>query len=191
MKLSTLTLSIFAAGAFALSSGCTMMDRSTSTAAQDGTMRTSQQQLDRADENFLENAAQSGHAEIEGSQLALTKARSPEVKDFAQQMIQDHSMVNQELTALAQQKGYMPPTEPSVMQRAELKTLSVTDDSFDRLYASRIGVAAHESAVKLFREASTNAMDPDVRAFAAKNLPALEQHLEMARRLQQSVSRNQ
>jgi putative membrane protein len=191
MKLSTLTLSVFAAGTLTLSSGCTMLDRSTSTAARDGTMQTTQLQLNRVDENFLENAAQSGHAEIEGSRLALTKARSAEVKDFAQQMIQDHSAVNRELMALAQQKGYMPPTEPSVMQQAELKTLNVTDDSFDRLYASRIGVAAHESAVKLFREASFEAVDPDVRAFATKTLPALEQHLEMARSLQQSVSRNQ
>jgi putative membrane protein len=55
------------------------------------------------------------------------------------------------------------------------------------MYASRIGVAAHESTVKKFREASRNAKDRDVKAFAAKHLPDLENHLQMARDMKKKV----
>ncbi|HYG41300.1 MAG TPA: DUF4142 domain-containing protein [Bordetella sp.] len=146
------------------------------------------QQLDGNDEDFLENAAQSGHAEIEGSKMAQQKASSPDVKAFAEKMITDHTKVGDELKALAQKKGYNPPTEPSLMQKAKLKTLSMTDDGFDEMYADQIGVSAHEDAVKLFEDASANAKDPDIKAFAAKNLPALQEHLTMAKELQQKVT---
>ena len=202
MKLRVLTFSILTAGSLAFSTGSLAQPKPASPAgstpqsemSQTGTAESSaatgtagRTQLERSDRNFLENAAQSGHAEIEGSRLAQTKARNPEVKAFAEQMIQDHTMVNRELVALAQQKGYTPPTEPSLLQQAELKALSITDDAFDTTYASRIGVAAHESAVKLFREGAAQAKDPDIKAFATKHLPALEQHLEMARALEQKV----
>jgi putative membrane protein len=144
--------------------------------------------LSSADKDFLENAAQSGHAEIEGSKMAQQKSGNAAVKTFADQMIQDHSKVAQELTTLAASKGYTPPSEPSVMQKTKLKALSVTSGAtFDRMYASQIGVSAHEDAVGLFQKAATDAKDPDIKAFAAKTTPALEHHLEMAKALQKTV----
>lgn len=144
--------------------------------------------LVRADRGFLENAAQGGLAEVEGSKLAEQKASSADVKSFAARMIKDHTMVNEELTKLASSKGYTPPKEPSVVQRTELKALSALDgERFDKMYASRIGVAAHENTVKLFQEAAKNAKDPDIKAFAAKHVPDLEQHLQMARDLNKKV----
>ena len=144
--------------------------------------------LARGDRNFLENAAQGGHAEIEGSKLAQQKAASADVKSFASRMIEDHTKVGEELVKLASSKGYTPPTEPSMMQKGELKALSALQGArFDKLYASRIGVAAHESTLKMFREASQNAKDPDIKAFAAKHVPDLEKHLQMARDLDKKV----
>lgn len=144
--------------------------------------------LVRADRSFLENAAQGGLAEVEGSKLAEQKASSADVKSFAARMIKDHTMVNEELTKLASSKGYTPPNEPSVAQRTELKGLSALDgERFDKMYSSRIGVAAHEKTVKLFQEAAKNAKDPDIKAFAAKHVPDLEQHLQMARDLNKKV----
>ncbi|QET04476.1 MULTISPECIES: DUF4142 domain-containing protein [Cupriavidus] len=145
-------------------------------------------ELARGDRTFLENAAQGGHAEIEGSKLANQKSANADVKAFASRMIQDHTKVGDELTSLARSKGYTPPTEPSLVQKGELKALGVLDGSkFDKMYSSRIGVAAHENTVKMFREASQNAKDADVKAFATKQLPALEQHLQMARDLDKKV----
>lgn len=141
--------------------------------------------LDGDDKDFLENAAQAGHAEIEGSKMAQEKAKDPDVKAFADKMIQDHTKVGEELAALASKKGYTPPEGPSLLQKAKIKTLSLTDDGFDGMYIDQIGVSAHEDAVKLFQDASANAKDPDIKAFAAEHLPALQEHLSMAQQLQE------
>ncbi|WP_233582851.1 DUF4142 domain-containing protein [Candidimonas sp. SYP-B2681] len=146
------------------------------------------QKVSGDDKDFLEDAAQSGHAEIEGSKLALRKTANPDIKAFAEQMIADHTKVGDELTALAKQKGYTPPTEPSLVQATKIKAISVMDgDSFDKSYANQIGVSVHEDAVELFQETANEAKDPDIKAFAAKHLPALQQHLELARALKQKV----
>jgi putative membrane protein len=151
-------------------------------------MAQSTSSLSSADKDFLENAAQSGHAEIEGSKIAEQKSGNAAVKTFAGQMIQDHTKVSQELTTLAASKGYTPPSEPSVVQKTKLKALGVTSGtSFDKMYASQIGVSAHEDAVHLFQKAATDAKDPDIKAFAAKTVPSLEHHLEMAKALQKTV----
>lgn len=142
----------------------------------------------RSDRTFLENAAQGGHAEVEGSKLAQQKSSSAAVKSFAARMVQDHTKVGEELTKLASSKGYTAPTEPSLTQKGELKTLSALDGSkFDKMYSSRIGVAAHESTLKMFKEAAESSKDGDIKAFAVEHVPELEEHLKMARALNKKV----
>lgn len=145
--------------------------------------------LASADKSFLEDAAQGGNTEVAGSKMALEKSKNADVKAFATQMIKDHTAVGEELAALAKSKGYTPPTEPSLMQKGELKALDVTDDSFDSMYARRIGVAAHEDTIKLFEKAAKDAKDPEIKAFAQKTLPSLQAHLEMAKALQAKVTK--
>lgn len=193
MRIRTATLATAVTCSLLLSSG--LMAQTTGTAPKstggsnmpaNGAKDTSQ--LNRTDRSFLENAAQGGLAEVEASKLAEQKASSADVKSFAAQMIKDHTKVNDELKQLASTKGYTPPTEPSVMQRTEMKALSVLDgEKFDKMYSSRIGVAAHEATLKQFREAAQRAQDPDVKAFAAKHVPDLEHHLQMARDLNKKV----
>ncbi|MGY6271325.1 DUF4142 domain-containing protein [Achromobacter denitrificans] len=145
----------------------------------------SEAKLDSADRDFIENAAQAGNMEIAGSKLALEKARDPDVKAFAQKIIDDHGKAGQQLASIAKSKGYDAPTEPSLVQQAKLKALGLRDDSFDKAYIDEIGVSAHQDAVKLFQEASNDVKDPDVKQFAIQTLPVLQQHLEMAQGLQQ------
>ncbi|OZI21559.1 DUF305 domain-containing protein [Bordetella genomosp. 9] len=183
-----ITRGLLAAGVLAMSTGAWAQPAASSPT--DSTPKKMEQRstLASADKDFLENAAQGGNAEIEGSKLAQTKSSNPDVKKFAEQMIQDHTKANQELMALAKQKGYTPPNEPSIMQRTELKALSATSGTtFDKMYVSRIGVAAHEDTVKMFQKAASDAKDPDIKAWAAKMLPALQHHLEMANALHQKV----
>src|SRR5690606_19727474 len=158
MKLRTLTLCMMAAGSMlAASTGMAQPQPTTPAPATQGAAQQERQdqaqqnaaeqradqasaqqdakdQLDGDDEDFLENAAQSGAAEIEGSKMAQEKAKNPDVKAFADKMIQDHTKVSEELAALAKSKGYTPPTEPSMLMKAKLKTLSLTDDGFDEMY---------------------------------------------------------
>lgn len=150
---------------------------------------TAESKLDGKDRDFLENAAQAGHLEVEGSKLALQKSSNAEIKGFAQKMIDDHGKAGQKLAELAKKKGYDAPTEPSLVQQAKLKTLDLRGDGFDKAYAESIGVSAHEDAVKLFQQAANDAKDPDIKQFATETLPTLEQHLQMAKTLEQSVKK--
>lgn len=148
------------------------------------TSQQAQSTLSSADQTFLENAAQGGHAEVQGSQMAVEKTESPDVKAFAQMMIKDHTAAGEELSALAKKKGYVEPTEPSVLQKTELKALSVlSGGAFDKMYVDRLGIAAHEATISQFEDAAFGAQDNDVRAFAEKTLPTLRKHLEAAQSL--------
>jgi putative membrane protein len=136
------------------------------------------------DKKFMTDAAEAGHTEINASKMALEKNRSPAVKDFAETMVGDHTTVADELAKLAAAKNVKLPDGPSVMQKAKIEVLSKLDGAtFDKQYASIIGVSAHEDTIKLFQDAAANAQDPDVKQFAAKTLPGLQHHLEMAKRL--------
>jgi putative membrane protein len=140
--------------------------------------------LSHSDAAFLKDAAESGMYEVEGSKIALQKSTNPQVKAFAQQMIDDHTKANQDVAALASQKGVKLPDSPSVAQKAKLTTLEHwTQDGFDNHYADGVGVSAHKDAVKSFSKASTDAKDADVKALASKTLPTLQHHLDMAEKL--------
>lgn len=142
-----------------------------------------------ADAAFMKNAAESGMAEIEASKLALTKAGNTQVKGFAQQMVDDHTKAADELKALAASKSVSLPTEPSMMQKANLKSLQGLDGArFDARYAEHFGVKAHEDTVRLFQKAADKSKDADVKAFAQKTLPTLTHHLEMAKDLEKSTT---
>ena len=143
-----------------------------------------QSQLNQEDQSFMEDAIQGSYAEIEGSQLALEKTESQDVREFARMMIEDHGKMVKEATQLATDKGLTPPEGPSAMQTTEITGMrALTGGAFDAMYVNRIGVASHEATVKLFEEASQNVQDPDVKAMAEKTLPKLREHLEMARQL--------
>lgn len=138
----------------------------------------------RSDEAFLKDAAHAGAAEIEASKLAQTKARNADVKKFADSMIADHTKVADELKALAAVKNVKLPDGPSIKQKAEIKLIDAGDnDKFDERYAKHFGVKAHQDTIELFEEASREAKDADVKAWATKTLPGLRHHLEMAQAL--------
>ncbi|MGB6103546.1 MAG: DUF4142 domain-containing protein [Pusillimonas sp.] len=135
---------------------------------------------------FLENAIQGSHAEIVGSQLALEKTESDDVKSFARMMIDDHGKMAKEAETLATQKGMTPPTGPSAMQATEITALkALSGGAFDAMYVNRIGVASHEATVEMFEKASQESEDPDIKEMATKTLPKLKRHLEMANSLNQ------
>ncbi|RZL39463.1 MAG: DUF4142 domain-containing protein [Rubrivivax sp.] len=138
----------------------------------------------RSDAAFMKQAAHAGAAEIEAAKLAQSKGKSADVKAFADSMISDHTKVADELKALAASKNVTLPDGPSVKQKAELKLIDAgDDDKFDARYAKSFGVKAHQDTIKLFQDASREAKDPEVKAWAEKTLPGLRHHLEMAQAL--------
>jgi putative membrane protein len=139
--------------------------------------------LSGSDRNFVTTAAEDGHAEVELGKIAQKNGASPAVKQFGQRMIDDHTKAGKELEAIATKLGMTPPKEPGSKHQADIKMLSkLTGEKFDREYAEHM-VKDHEKAVSLFQKQAKSGDAEELKAFASKTLPTLQEHLKMAREL--------
>ena len=133
-----------------------------------------------ADQKFLKEAAAGGAAEVELGKLAAEKASKDEVKKFGQRMVDDHSKANDELKTIAQQKNITMPTGINAKDKALVTRLTkLSGAAFDRAYMQAM-LTDHRTDVNEFRVESKSGKDTDVKAFATKTLPTLEEHLRMA-----------
>jgi putative membrane protein len=140
-----------------------------------------------SDHHFVTDVAMDGMAEVELGRVAADKASSADVKKFAQRMVDDHSKANDELKTLAQNKNITLPTAVDAKHKAAMDRLSkLSGESFDRAYMQDM-VRDHQKAVTAFRTESKGGKDADVKAWAAKTLPTLEEHLKMAQDTSRSV----
>jgi len=129
---------------------------------------------------FIRKAAEGGKAEVELGKLAQEKAASPEVKQFGERMVNDHSKANDQLKEVAQKEGVTLPTKldaKDAATKARLEKLS--GEAFDRAYMKDM-VADHKTDVAEFEREARSGSDPDLKAFAQKTLPTLREHLRMA-----------
>jgi putative membrane protein len=132
------------------------------------------------DRTFATKAASGGLAEVSLGQLATKKANSPQVRQFGQQMVTDHTQANQELQMIARQQNLTLPDKPDAESRAkEQKLQASTGTAFDSAYA-RDMVQDHQQDIADFQQEATSGKDPALKAFAQKYLPVLKHHLEMA-----------
>lgn len=130
------------------------------------------------DNDFAVKAANGGMLEMEVARLAREKAQSNDVKEFAAMMLKDHQMANEELKALAGRKNITLPARLGDDEQKHVDELAkLSGAEFDKKYVDLM-VDDHEEDVKLFKEVADDAKDADVKAFAAKTLPKLQQHLE-------------
>ena len=143
--------------------------------------------LDRSDRKFVEEAAAGGMAEVELGKLAEQKATSDQVKQFGARMVEDHGKANDELKELAQSKGLSVPAAPDKSHQKDLDKLSkLSGAQFDREYMAHM-LSDHRKDVSEFKKMSESAKDSDVKAFAGKTLPTLQEHLKMAQSVNDSV----
>lgn len=134
-------------------------------------------ELSRADKAFFEKAAKAGMKEVDVSQQALVHLTAPDVRNFAQMMVSDHSRANEELKALAARKGVLLPAPDTKLTQKWAKNSKDVDDEY---LAEMSG--DHKDAIDLFEKAAKSE-DPDIAAFAQKTLPTLRHHHEMVKQL--------
>ena len=139
--------------------------------------------VSKGDRTFIMDAANDSMAEIELGKVAQQNAASDEVKKFAQRMVDDHTTASKELEPIATKLGVTPPTAPQGKHARMVKELAKkTGERFDRDYVNDM-VKDHRKAVKLFEKQSQKGESEELRQFAAKQLPILQEHLKMARSL--------
>jgi putative membrane protein len=132
-------------------------------------------------EDFVKEVSMSDIFEIESSKLALQKGNAA-TKAFAQQMIDAHEKTTAELKGLID-GGKVTAPAATGMSDAQKKSFDELKDlsgkEFDDAYQDD-QEDAHEDAVDVFKRYASEGDNADLKAWAAKTLPALEHHLKMA-----------
>jgi putative membrane protein len=144
-----------------------------------------------SDAQFAMKAAQGNMAEVALGKLATQNAKSNDVKKFGQKMVDDHSKAEQDLEGVASKDNLTLPKAVNAEQKAEEKRLSkLNGPAFDRAYM-RLMVQDHTKDVAEFRkESNSTAANSDLRDFAKRTYPTLEEHLTMAKSIKDAMGSN-
>jgi putative membrane protein len=132
------------------------------------------------DNAFVGAVSLDGMAEVELGRLATQKAKSPDVKRFAQRMVTDHSKAGAELKQLVSNMGMTVPASLNDEQKGEHDRLAkLSGDEFDREYMS-VMTTGHDKAVNAFKDEGENGSVPEIKQWAVKVLPTIKEHQAMA-----------
>jgi putative membrane protein len=139
------------------------------------------------DELFAKKTAQGAIAEVKLGQLAADKGLSEAVKRFARRMVEDHTQSQEVLKEVAQKEGIAVPLEMAARQRATFDELSkLSGAEFDQAYA-RDMVRDHQDDIADFTSEASGGQKSAMRSFASETLPALREHLKLAREMRLST----
>jgi putative membrane protein len=135
-------------------------------------------------QDFVTQVAVSDMFEIQSSQLAVQRTEGP-TKAFAEQMVKDHTKTSDELKALVA-AGTVKEKPPAMLDSTHQKLLDelgkLQGADFTKQYHS-VQVDAHEDAVSLFERYAKGGENAQLKDWAGKTLPALQHHLDMAKKL--------
>jgi predicted outer membrane protein len=137
-----------------------------------------QANLSTADTDFILAAAQGGMTEVKLGELAAQSGTRDDVKEFGRMMVKDHTTINDDLKALAKQKGVTLPDNLDAKNQGMVdKMAALTGTEFDDAYIAGM-VKAHTKDAKAFKGESAATQDPDIKSFLDKSIPVVERHLE-------------
>ncbi len=135
---------------------------------------------------FVDNASQSDMLEIASAKLALNRSKSPGIKKFAHAMVTAHTKTSTELKAIvdggkagdAKLAAHLDNRRQGLVDNLE----HASDADFDARYVDQ-QAAAHREAGELMKTYAKMGTNDDLKAFAAKTAPAVDEHLAMVKAL--------
>lgn len=161
----------------------TATDRTTSGTTPGATPAvTTEKTLNHTDRKFVDKVAESGREEVAISRVAVERSTNPDVKRFAQMMIDDHSRANEELLTLAAARGITLKDKDAHADKWAKKDAK----DFDRDYIKKM-VEDHKDTIDLFTKESKSGADTELVEFSRKTLSKLEHHLQEADELRRTL----
>jgi len=146
--------------------------------------------LSNSDKKFLELAADADMTEAHLGQMAENTAAKTSVRDFGQKLNRDHTHAYEELAALARKIGATVPKGIDVRRDTAIRDLMrVKGRAFDRRFL-KDEVLDHERTLVVFRREAAHGRDAELKAYATKMIPALEENLHLAESLAKPERRN-
>jgi predicted outer membrane protein len=140
------------------------------------------------DRDFAFNAAVSNMLEIGAARIAPRRTGSADVLSYAAMLDSHHTMALNELSALMRARGVMPPSSLPHNRQGLMDTLGTSRGfDFDRTFINEAGIRAHSDTIMMFQRQMPALSDPDLRAWADRNLPVMRQHLNEAHRIASAI----
>jgi len=188
----------------AVTVGCNRNTTASNTAnGTPGAAGTSGTAVPRGDANFVRDASELNNTEIEVSRLAVDRSTNPDVKKFAQILIDDHTAAGAKLNAIAVQNSIetAPPSPDSArderdklankqgldFDRSYLDAMMDGHDKFLSTLGSRVEKSGDGSNAVVMPEKSDNPVAQSVNQWAAETYRAASTHRDQAKALKETL----
>lgn len=127
---------------------------------------------------FASAVAMSDMYEVTAGRIALEKAQSEAVRNFAQMMVDDHTKSSAALEDAVGDAGqdFSMPASLDTERQAQIDVLqSLQGNAFDREYLSQ-QTAAHARALELLKSYGASGDVAELRQFAQSTIPVVQKH---------------
>ncbi|MDE1166681.1 MAG: DUF4142 domain-containing protein [Pseudomonas sp.] len=131
--------------------------------------------------DFIDRASAAGVGQVEASKQALAKTGYDDVKTYANVMIKDHTIINEQLAQLGQKLNIQVPAEAALAGKVK-PMKPIAGKSWEASYAAN-QVQVQTAVAELFKDEANSSDVPELKAYALENLPTVNRHLKMAQRL--------
>lgn len=139
--------------------------------------------------DFATKAAIGDMFEIASSKIALDRSTNPDVKAFAQMMIDAHGQTTADLKSAIAASGQsitLPMALPQDKQDALADLQKADPKDFDKKYLDA-QVDGHQAALDLMARYAQDGTVPQIKDFAAKTGPAVQTHLDKAKAIRDGL----
>ncbi|MDB6028119.1 MAG: hypothetical protein JWM68_4342 [Verrucomicrobiales bacterium] len=137
------------------------------------------------DSRFASQTLCRGAGEMDLSRLGVDRSQNPDLKLLAQRIFDDHSRADDDLRIIIRQQGI--PISSELDQEDDVASLQrLSGSNFDRMFIHHLMETRREE-IKNFKAAARNARNSDLREFASRGLPVLEEHLRIAENIAKNV----
>lgn len=130
------------------------------------------------DKAFVKKATEGSLAEVRLGKLAEQKATSPDLKNFAQKMVNDHTQLNEEMHPIAQQMGVSSPKELSKKDKETMQHLdNLSGQQFDQAYIKTM-IKDHKKDLSEFKQEANRTQNSQLKQAAEHGAQVIQGHLQ-------------
>ena len=140
-----------------------------------------------ADAKFLVKATSNALLEVELGKLVQARATVPALRAYGARLVQSRLELLAGLRALAEAKKLAVPAALGDDEQAAYHEVSTQPGSQLDKHAAALLVKAQEQDEDAFDDMKDDAYDGDIRGFAAKNLPPVQEQLASAKTVADAV----
>lgn len=130
------------------------------------------------DQEWMVVAHQGNLAEIAAGQAALQQATTDVVRQHGQMLVDDHTQLDADLTAAAEQLGVTLPSEPTEEQQQTLASVKAqSGEAFDTAWVES-QIASHRATIAAGEEELAQGSEQSVKDLASAAAPVVQEHLD-------------